>query len=116
MACTGPLVRASPAPERIPTNPLIHKSLRWLALFAQVLAVSILLLWLGDWIVFRIQAAHGHGFQSIQVQEYLTTPLKGSKEEYDYIGPEMESCARAIFPRAGAPPCWWLRRHTDQWE
>ena len=105
-------------PRRSPpaTNPLIHNSLRWLGRLAQFLAIAILLLWLADWIVFRIRSARGNGFQTIQVQEYLTTPLKGSKEEYDYVGPAMETCARAIFPHAGAPPCWWLRRHTDQWE
>ncbi len=90
--------------------------MRWLGLFARVLAIAILLLWLGDWIAFRVRSAHANGFQFIQVQEYVTTPLKGSKEEYDYMGTRMESCARAIFPQAGAPPCWWLRRHTTQWE
>ena len=102
--------------ERSPANSLIRKSLAWLQLLAEVLAVAFLLLWLGDWIVFRVRAAQGSGFQTIQVEEYLTTPLKGSKEEYDYLGTEMQSCARAIFPHAGTPPCWWLRRHTTQWE
>lgn len=97
-------------------NPLIRKSLAWLQLLVRILAVTILLLWLADWVVFRVRSAHGNGFQTIQVQEYLTTPLKGSKEEYDFLGPEMESCARALFPHASAPPCWWLRRHTTQWE
>ncbi len=98
------------------TNPLIYKSLRWLGLLAQVLAVVILLLWLGDWIVFRIHDGHGDAFETIQVQQYLDTPLKGSKEEYDYLGTEAVNCVRAIFPHSGDEPCWWLRRHTTQWE
>jgi hypothetical protein len=97
-------------------NPLIRKSLSRLQLLGETLAIAILLLWLGDWVVFRVRASHGSAFQTIQVKEYLTTPLKGSKEEYDFLGNEMESCARALFPHAGAPPCWWLRRHTTQWE
>lgn len=97
-------------------NPLIRKSLAWLQILAEVLAVAVLLLWLGDWVVFRVRAAHGNGFQSIQVQEYLTTPLKGSKVEYDFLGTAMESCARSIFPHASAAPCWWVRRHTQVWE
>ncbi len=74
------------------------------------------LLWIGDWAVFHTRMAHGNGFDSVQVQEYLSTPLKGSKQEYDYLGTMPESCARSLFPHGGAPACWWLRRHTSQWE
>jgi hypothetical protein len=53
---------------------------------------------------------------SVAVDQYLATPLKGNKAEYDYIGTVQQPCARALVPHAGAPPCWWLSRHTSHWE
>jgi hypothetical protein len=32
------------------------------------------------------------------------------------MGVVQVSCARALFPHGGAPACWWLSRHTTQWE
>ena len=83
---------------------------------AKVMVVAAVLLWLTDWAVFRLRAARGTAFDSVQVEEYLSTALKGNKQEYDYMGTAQVSCARAVFPHAGAPACWWLRRHTTQWE
>lgn len=82
----------------------------------KVILVAAILLWLGDWAVFRLHAAHGGGFDTVQVQEYLSTALKGNKQEYDYMGTEQISCARALFPHAGVEPCWWVRRHATRWE
>jgi hypothetical protein len=83
---------------------------------AKVMVVATVLLWVADWAVFRVRAARGTAFDSVQVEEYLSTALKGNKQEYDYMGTAQVSCARAVFPHAGAPACWWLRRHTTQWE
>jgi hypothetical protein len=83
---------------------------------AKVMVVATVLLWVADWTVFRVRAARGTAFDSVQVEEYLSTALKGNKQEYDYMGTAQVSCARAVFPHAGAPACWWLRRHTTQWE
>jgi len=40
--------------------------------------------------------------------------LKNNKEEYDYIGTADEPCSVSLFPQGGMPPCWWLRRNTNQ--
>ena len=92
---------------------------RFLALLepvAKVLLLAAVLLWLSDWALFRVRSAHGSAFDTVQVDEYLSTPLKGNKQEYDYMGAAQVSCARSLFPHGGAPTCWWLRRHTTQWE
>lgn len=78
--------------------------------------VAAMLLWVGDWAVFAVRASHGNGYDSVQVEEYLSTALKGNKEEYDYLGTVEMNCARALFPHGGAQPCWWVRRHRKQWE
>jgi hypothetical protein len=82
----------------------------------QGLLVTAVLLWCGDWAVYRVRAAHGTAEDTVTVQEFLSTALKGKKTEYDYEGAVPESCIRALFPHGGAPACWWLRRHTTVWE
>jgi hypothetical protein len=90
--------------------------LRVLEITGMGLVIAALLLWVGDWVVFAVRASHGNGYDTVQVQQFLTTSLKGNKQEYDYLGTATVTCARAVFPRAGAPPCWWQRRHLQEWE
>ena len=94
----------------------MKRFLNILEMAVKVLLVSAVVLWVGDWAVFRVRAARGTGFDSVQVQEFLSTALKGNKQEYDYMGTADVTCARALFPHGGAPACWWVRRHTTQWE
>jgi hypothetical protein len=94
----------------------MKRFLRILELTAKLVIVVAVVMWATDWAVFRVRSARGTGFDSVQVEEYLSTALKGNKQEYDYMGTAQVSCARALLPHAGAPACWWLRRHTTQWE
>ncbi len=102
--------------EEKPGISRISRFFAWLQLLGKIVMVAAIVLWLADWSVFRIRAARGSAFDTVQVQEYLSTSLKGNKEEYDFVGAEQISCVRALFPHAGAQPCWWLRRHTVLWE
>jgi hypothetical protein len=83
-----------------------------------VAALAILLgvLYVGDWAVLRIRVSHGTAYRVIQVNQFLATPLKGNKVEYDLMGTVPMTCSRSIFPQRGNPACWWLERHTSQWE
>ena len=83
---------------------------------AKFLLVAAIVMWVSDWAMFRVRLARGTAFDSVQVEQYLSTALKGNKQEYDYLGTAQVNCARAIFPHGGSPACWWLRRHTTQWE
>jgi hypothetical protein len=89
------------------------KKTLWLAI--RVSVVLFIVVYLLDWAVLRIRLARGNAYDTVQVEEYLSTPLKGNKAEYDYMGSQPMSCARAIFPHS-ATPCWWLRRHPAHWE
>lgn len=80
------------------------------------LAVAAGALWVGDWVVMRVRVSHGTAYRVVQVSQFLATPLKGSKVEYDYMGTAPVTCSRSIFPQEGNPACWWLERHTAQWE
>ncbi len=73
-----------------------------------------------DWCIFEIRQAGGTGMGRVTVEQYLKTQLKGSKQEYDYLGTADASCSRSLFPQYAAsawnPPCWWLGRHKTQWQ
>ena len=49
----------------------------------QLLLAVVIVLYLGDWIGLRVRA---QTTSTVQVQQFLRTPLKGQKEEFDYMG------------------------------
>jgi len=81
----------------------------------RLLIALLIVLYLVDWAVFRTRMTRGTAFSSVQVDQYLSTPLKGNKAEYDYLGTTTVTCARSIFPH-GAVPCWWRNRHRSVWQ
>ena len=80
------------------------------------LFAATLLLWLGDWTVWRIRVSHGGGYDTVQVNQILLIPLKNHKMEADAQSTADQPCARSIFPHGGDDPCWWLRRHATVWQ
>jgi hypothetical protein len=87
-----------------------------LARLLVALAVAAGVLWVGDWAVLRVRVSHGTAYGVVQVKQFLATPLKGNKVEYDYMGTNPVTCSRSIFPQQGNSACWWLERHSSQWE
>jgi hypothetical protein len=81
-----------------------------------VLLVVVLALYLGDALVFQVRMRRGTAYRVITVNRFMTTPLKGQKEEFDLAGTDAVTCARTLFPQPGVPACWWLERHTAQWQ
>ena len=76
-------------------------------------AFLLALVYVGDWAVF--QARRGPA-GAIEVSQFLATPLKGKKVEYDFMGTVAVTCSRSIFPQNGNPACWWVARHKTHWE
>ncbi|MGA2896183.1 MAG: hypothetical protein ABSE27_01110 [Acidobacteriaceae bacterium] len=76
------------------------------------LMVALMVLYVGDWAVWRVRVARGGGMGSVVVSSIVVMPLKNNKEEYDWGGTADVSCSRSIFPQAGSGACWWLRRHN----
>ena len=95
---------------------MIQRWLKLLLRYFPVLVGFVLLLYIGDWAVFEVRAAHGTAYSTVQVDQFLATPLKGQKTEYDLMGATQETCSRSIFPQKWHPPCWWLKHHASQWE
>jgi hypothetical protein len=80
------------------------------------LIVALVILYVGDWSVWRLRVAKGGGMGSVVVSNIVVLPLKDNKEEYDWGGTADVSCSRSIFPQAGSGACWWLRRHNVVFE
>ena len=80
----------------------------------QVVLATLVVLYLGDWITLRVKTG-AQGSNSVQVEQFLRTPLKGQKEEFDYMGTVDQPCVRSLFPHSSESPCWWLARHKIQW-
>src|SRR5580700_8112796 len=74
------------------------------------------IVYVGDWVVLRVRITHGTAYGVVEVNQFLATPLKGNKVEYDLVGAVQETCSRSIFPQKGNPACWWLERHKSQWK
>jgi hypothetical protein len=89
---------------------------RWLPRIGLVLLAFLVLLYAGDWAVVRVRLSHGTAYRTVAVNQFLASPLKGNKVEYDWTGTVDQTCTRSIFPQAGNSACWWLERHTSQWQ
>jgi nitrate/nitrite-specific signal transduction histidine kinase len=80
----------------------------------QLLLAVMVVLYLGDWIALRVRA-QTQASSTVQVQQFLRTPLKGQKEEFDYMGTVDQPCVHSLFPHNSETPCWWLERHKIRW-
>jgi hypothetical protein len=76
-----------------------------------VLVAGFVVSFLGDWAVFRLR---GGPLSKVTVDRYLTIPLKGNKQEFDYLGTMEVPCSVSLFPQAGQSPCWQVRRNASQ--
>jgi hypothetical protein len=78
------------------------------------LLVVLAVLYAGDWIALRVRN-DSKPSSTVQVEQFLRTPLKGQKEEFDYMGTVAQPCVPSLFPHSSESPCWWLERHKTQW-
>lgn len=86
---------------------------RWLVRTFLTAAVTTVVAYGADTVIFALR---GSPTSTVMVQKFMGIPLKGQKEEFDYLGPAQVSCAVALFPHRGQDPCWRLRRNPNQWE
>jgi hypothetical protein len=84
---------------------------RWLVRTVFALLAAFVLLYFGDWFLFRMR---GTPTSAVTVHRLLTVPLKGGRQEFDDQGTLVVPCSRSLFPQTGLMPCWQLRRHPEQ--
>jgi len=85
--------------------------LGWLRRVLVVLAAAFVLLYAGDWALYKLR---GSPRSVVTVNRYVTIPLKGNKQEFDYQGTIDVPCSVSLFAYAGLAPCWQLRRNSNQ--
>jgi hypothetical protein len=91
---------------------MVRRALTFLAfgVFFTLFGVAVL-----DYVLFIYHQRHGQAYSYVTVRQFLESPLKGSRVEYDYVGPVERSCVRALLPHQQSAPCWWMRAHKDHW-
>jgi len=68
-----------------------------------------------DYCVFKIRAlTNHHAYGSVMVNHYYAVAQKNGKTGLYFDPPAPRTCVNALFPHAGAQPCWYLSRHPDQ--
>jgi hypothetical protein len=84
---------------------------RWLFRTVLVLIAGFVVLYGGDWLVYKMR---GSPQSRVTVSRYLSIPLKGNKQEFDYQGTMDVPCSISLFPQGSLGTCWQLRRNTNQ--
>lgn len=86
---------------------------RWLFRLFLSMAVAFIAAYVTDWAIYKLR---GSPSTTITVNQYLEIPLKGQKEEYDYVGASRVRCAIALFPQGDKDPCWLVWHNRNKWE
>ena len=78
-------------------------------------AIALAVLYIADYAVLRIRMARG-GEDAVlgKVTVLIGTPLKDGRIGVFADQPEIDTCARSIFPHLGYAPCWYASRHTTK--
>jgi len=84
---------------------------KWVRRVVVTLAAISIALYLGDWAVYNLR---GSPQSHVKVTQTILIPLKGNKQEYDYLGTSDVPCSVSIFSQGGESPCWQLRRNQNQ--
>jgi hypothetical protein len=90
---------------------MIRLLMIWLGRVLVVLAAAFVVIYAGDWAVYKLR---GSPRSMVTVNRYITIPLKGNKQEFDYLGSIDVPCSVSLFSQAGQAPCWQLRRNSNQ--
>jgi hypothetical protein len=72
------------------------------ALSLTALIAVCVLLYAGDYLIWRYKLATGHNpYGTVTVQFYYAIQEKNGKTEYDYQPPQPDTCVNSSFPHAG---------------
>jgi hypothetical protein len=85
--------------------------MNWVRRSFIVVAVALVATYAGDWALYKLR---GSPQSKVTVNRFLTVPLKGNKQEFDYLGSSDVPCSVSLFEQAGQSPCWKLRRNPNQ--
>jgi hypothetical protein len=84
---------------------------RWMERIIAAVIVLFVGVYGGDWAVYQLR---GSPRSTVTVNRYVAIPLKGNKQEYDYLGSQETPCSVSLFSQGGLTPCRQLRRNPNQ--
>jgi len=87
---------------------------RWIVIAA---AVSVAVLYAGDYVSVRYRMAHKtvtDPIESTQVRPLYAVPRKDGKDEFDFGDTETQTCVHSLFPHFGYSPCWYMKREDQE--
>ena len=84
---------------------------KWARRVGVTIAIAFVALYFGDWAVYKLRGAPQG---QVHVNQTIVVPLKGNKQEYDYLGATDVPCSVSIFSQGGEDACWLLRRNQNQ--
>lgn len=68
-----------------------------------------------DFAIFEVRVITKQSpYGAVTVNPYDAIPQKSGKTSFIFDDPRPQTCVNALFPHAGALPCWYLRRHPDR--
>jgi hypothetical protein len=65
-----------------------------------------------DYVIARMRT---NAIATVEVTQYYAIPLKNGQTQFSFAGNKDVACVDALFPHFGDQPCWYLRRHKEQW-
>ena len=75
------------------------------------------LAWTADWLVLRHKVAgDSDAFGEVEVHYRYAIHLKNKRIEQSPEKVKTVECVQSMFPHYDETPCWYLERHTDQFE
>lgn len=84
---------------------------KWTRRLIVSVIAAFIVLYLGDMAVYNLRGSpQGH----VHVNQTVVVPLKGNKQEYDYLGASDVPCSASIFSQGGEDACWILRRNQNK--
>ena len=89
---------------------------RGLASWLLLGVILLILASAADYAIFLYRQRHGDVLSFVTVRQFVASPLKNGRYEFDYMGTMDVPCVEAFLPHQHMAPCWWVGVHHDHWE
>lgn len=84
---------------------------KWTRRVLATVGALFIVVYFGDWLIYKMR---GSPQSHVRVNQTIVVPLKGNKQEYDYLGSSDVPCSVSIFSQGGEDACWALRRNQNK--
>lgn len=83
----------------------------WQSKAAVVIAI-VAVAYTGDYAIARMR---GNAVATVEVAQYYAIPLKNGQTQFSFAGNKDVACMESLFPHFSDRPCWYVRRHAEEW-